>query len=119
MKLRPPSLTIPFLDEQTLVFAVPSVAALAKTDHGVIRERHAAPEEISHASFLLEARYDEAGLAARVMLAAARALPFLPAGAYSLLDLPPGALWDRSASCRRKRMAVSTVIFGVIKRSAK
>lgn len=94
-----------FLDEQTLVFAVPSVAALEETDHGVMLERHAAPGETSHASFLLEARYDEAGLAARVMLAAARALPFLQAGAYSLLDLPPGALWgERRAAAEKEWM---------------
>jgi len=82
-----------FLDEQTQVFPVPSIAALEETNHGVLLERHAAAAETSHASFLLEARYDEAGLAARMMLAAARALPFLQAGAYSLLDLPPGVLW--------------------------
>ncbi len=82
-----------FLDEQTRVFAVPSIAALEETNRGVLLERHAAAGEASHASFLLEARYDEAGLAARMMLAAARTLPSLQVGAYSLLDLPPGALW--------------------------
>lgn len=82
-----------FLDEKTQVFAVPSIAALEETNRGVMLERRAAAGEASHASFLLEARYDEAGLAARMMLAAARSLPFLRAGAYSLLDLPPGALW--------------------------
>lgn len=82
-----------FLDEQTLVFPVPSIAALEQTHHGVTLERHAAAGAAGHAAFLLEARYDEAGLAARMMVAAARALPFLQAGAYSLLDLPPGALW--------------------------
>ncbi|WP_296895693.1 Gfo/Idh/MocA family oxidoreductase [Thiobacillus sp.] len=82
-----------FRDEETLVFPVPSIAALEETNRGVVLERHAAAGEASHASFLLEARYDEAGLAARMMLAAARTLPSLQAGAYSLLDLPPGALW--------------------------
>ena len=82
-----------FLDEQTRVFAVPSIGALEETNRGVMLERHAAAGDAGHASVLLEARYDEAGLAARMMLAAARALPFLKAGAYSLLDLPPGALW--------------------------
>jgi diaminopimelate dehydrogenase len=82
-----------FLDGKTLVFPVPSIAALEETNRGVLLERRAAPGEAGHASFLLEARYDEAGLAARMMLAAARSLPFLQAGAYSLLDLPPGALW--------------------------
>lgn len=82
-----------FLDEQTLVFPVPSIAALQTATHGITLERHAAPGATGHAAFLLEARYDEAGLAARMMVAAARALPHLSAGAYSLLDLPPGALW--------------------------
>ena len=82
-----------FLDEETRVFPVPSIAALEETNRGVLLERRAAAGEASHGSFLLEARYDEVGLAARMMLAAARALPFLQAGAYSPLDLPPGALW--------------------------
>lgn len=82
-----------FLDEQTLVFQVPSVAVLEETDRGVLLERRATAGEAGHAAFMLEARFDEAGLAAQMMLAAARALPSLPAGAYSLLDLPPGALW--------------------------
>ncbi len=91
-----------FLDEQTQVFAVPSIAALEETNHGVMLERRAAAGEASHASFLLEARYDEAGLAARMMLAAARSLPFLRAGAYSLLDLPPGALWGEQRPVAEK-----------------
>lgn len=91
-----------FLDEQTLVFPVPSIAALEQADHGVLLERRAAPGETGHAAFLLEARYDEAGLAARMMLVAARALPALPAGAYSLLDLPPGALWGEQRAAAEK-----------------
>jgi diaminopimelate dehydrogenase len=91
-----------FLDEQTLVFPVPSIDALEQINHGVTLERHAAAGEASHASFLLEARYDGAGLAARMMLAAARALPFLQAGAYSLLDLPPGALWGEQRPVAEK-----------------
>jgi diaminopimelate dehydrogenase len=91
-----------FLDEQTQVFAVPSIAALEETNHGVTLERRAAPGDASHASWLLEARYDEAGLAARMMLAAARALPFLQAGAYSLLDLPPGMLWGEQRPVAEK-----------------
>lgn len=91
-----------FLDEQTQVFAVPSIAALEDTNHGVTLERRATPGDASHASWLLEARYDEAGLAARMMLAAARALPFLKAGAYSLLDLPPGGLWGEQRPVAEK-----------------
>jgi diaminopimelate dehydrogenase len=82
-----------FLDEDTRVFAVDSLAALEESRRGVTLERRTAAGEAGHAAFLLEARYDEAELAARMMLAAARALPALRPGAYSLLDLPPGALW--------------------------
>lgn len=85
-----------FLDEETLVFAVPSIDALQQPNRGLVLERHAAAGEAGSGDFLLEARYDEAGLAARMMLAAARALPFLAAGAHTLLDLPPGALWGDS-----------------------
>jgi diaminopimelate dehydrogenase len=81
-----------FLDEQTLVFPVPSIAALEETNRGILLERHGKPGDAGHSSFLLEARFDEPGLAARMMLAAAQSLPSLQAGAYSLLDLPLGAL---------------------------
>ncbi|MES2370225.1 Gfo/Idh/MocA family oxidoreductase [Thiobacillus thioparus] len=91
-----------FCDEETRVFSVPSIAALEETNRGVVLERRAAAGEAGHASFLLEARYDEAGLAARMMLAAARALPSLQAGAYSLLDLPPGALWGEQRPAAEK-----------------
>jgi len=91
-----------FLDEQTLVLPLDSIAALEETNRGVTLERHAEPGATGHATFLLEARYDEAGLAARMMLAAARALPYLQAGAYSLLDLPPGALWGEQRPVAEK-----------------
>ena len=91
-----------FLDEETLVFPVPSIAALEETDRGVWLERHAAADDPAHAAFLLEARYDEAGLAARMMVAAARALPFLQPGAHALLDLPPGALWGEQRAAAEK-----------------
>lgn len=91
-----------FRDEETQVFPVPSIAALEETNRGVLLERRAAAGEAGHASFLLEARYDEAGLAARMMLAATRALPFLQAGAHSLLDLPPGALWGEQRPAAEK-----------------
>jgi diaminopimelate dehydrogenase len=91
-----------FLDQQTLVFTVPNIDALEETNRGVMLKRRAAPGEASHTSFLLEARYDEAGLAARMMLAAAHSLRLLPAGAYSLLDLPPGALWGEQRAAAEK-----------------
>lgn len=91
-----------FLDEETRVFAVDSLAALEETLQGVTLERQAAAGGAGHAAFLLEARYDEAELAARVMLAAARVLPSLGPGAYSLLDLPPGALWGTQRPAAEK-----------------
>jgi diaminopimelate dehydrogenase len=91
-----------FLDQQTLVFPVPSIDALEETNRGVMLERRASQGEAGHTSFLLEARYDEAGLAARVMLAAAHALKALPAGAYSLLDVPPGVLWGEQRAAAEK-----------------
>lgn len=91
-----------FLNEQTLVFPVPSIAALEETNRGVLLERRAAAVEASHSSFLLEARFDEVGVAARMMLAAARSLPSLQAGAHSLLDLPPGALWGEQRTAAEK-----------------
>jgi diaminopimelate dehydrogenase len=87
-----------FLDAETLVFPVASLADLEQVNRGVLLERHAAPGAPGHAHFLLEARYAEAELAAQVMLAAARALPLLKHGAHSLLDLPPGALWGERRS---------------------
>lgn len=91
-----------FLDEQTLVFPVPSIAALEETNRGILLERHGKPGDTGHYSFLLEARFDEAGLAARMMLAAAQSLPTLQAGAYSLLDLPLGALWGQQSPAEEK-----------------
>lgn len=91
-----------FIDEQTFVFPVDSVAALEEADRGVLMQRHAAKGEGCHASFLLEARFNEAWLAARMMLAAARALPALQPGASSLLDLPPGALWGERRQAAEK-----------------
>ena len=91
-----------FLDEQTLVFPVPSIATLEETTRGVLLERHGKPGNASHSSFLLEARFDEASIAAQMMLAATRALPALSAGAYSLLDLPLGSLWGQQRPAEEK-----------------
>jgi diaminopimelate dehydrogenase len=91
-----------YLDEQTLVFPVDSIAALEESNRGLLLERHTAAGEPSHASLLLEARFNETELAARMMLAAARALPFLHAGAHSLFDLPPGVLWGDQGTASAK-----------------
>lgn len=87
-----------FLDEETLVFPVEDLAALEETNRGASLERHAAAGDASHAALLLEARFNEAELAARMMLAAVRALPMLQHGAYSLLDLPPLMLWGEQSA---------------------
>jgi diaminopimelate dehydrogenase len=91
-----------FLDEQTLVFTVPSVATLEETNRGIVLERHGKPGDVSHSSFLLEARFDETSLAARIMIAAAQSLSTLHAGAYSLLDLPLNTLWEQQSSAAEK-----------------
>ncbi|SDS34531.1 Rossmann-fold NAD(P)-binding domain-containing protein [Pseudomonas oryzae] len=87
-----------YLDEETLVFPVASVADLEETDRGLLLERHAAASNGSHAAMLLEARFNEIELAARMMLAGARALPLLQRGAWSLLDIPPLLLWGNQGA---------------------
>lgn len=82
-----------FLDEETFVFPVESVAALEEEDHGVVLERRGSVGQTGHQQFLLEARFRLPTLAAQVMLAAARALPGLGPGAHSLFDVPLAALW--------------------------
>ena len=91
-----------FLDEQTLVFPVPSVSTLEETNRGIVLERHGKPGDVSHSSFLLEARFDETSLAARIMIAAAQSLSTLHAGSYSLLDLPLNTLWGQQSSAEEK-----------------
>lgn len=59
-----------YLDEETLVFLVDSVAELEEADRGLLLERHAAAGEPGHAALLVEARVNETAMAARVMLAA-------------------------------------------------
>lgn len=93
-------------------------AAMEETNRGVLLERRAAAREASHASFLLEARFDEAGLVARMMLAAAQSLPALQAGAYSPLDLPLGALWGEQRTAA-EMSGCKSPIFCVTKRRAK
>jgi diaminopimelate dehydrogenase len=77
-----------FLDEETLVFPVESVAALEDEGRGVVVERRGTAGRTGHQMLLLEARFDRPSLAAQVMLAAARALPDLPAGAHALSEVP-------------------------------
>ena len=90
------------LDGETLVFPVADLAELEDHNRGVLIERHAASGALDHTQLLFEARYDEARLAARMMLAASRALPGLPTGAHSLLDVPPAALWGEARLAAEK-----------------
>lgn len=91
-----------FLDEQTLVFPVPSIETLEETNRGVMLERYGKAGDVGHASFLLEARFDEEGLAARMMVTAAKSLTTPRVGAYSLLDLPLSALWGQQGPAEEK-----------------
>jgi diaminopimelate dehydrogenase len=82
-----------FLDEETLVFPVESVAALEDEGHGIVLERWGEAAGTPHQRLLLEARFDPVAFTAQVMVAAARALPDLAPGAHTLLDLAPAQLF--------------------------
>jgi diaminopimelate dehydrogenase len=79
--------------EEILVFPVDSLAALEDEDHGLLMERRGTAAGVDHQLLLLEARFSETALSAEVMLAAARLLPSRRHAAFSLLDIPPAALW--------------------------
>jgi diaminopimelate dehydrogenase len=82
-----------FIEDDTFVFPVDSIAMLEEEGHGVLLERRGAAGAVDHQLFLLEGRYSERALAAQVMIAAARAVSNHGHRAYSLLDLPLGSLW--------------------------
>jgi diaminopimelate dehydrogenase len=82
-----------YLGEETFVVPVDSIAALEEEGHGIVMERRGATGRTEHQLLLLEARYSEAALAGAIMVAAARALPDCTKGAYTVFDLPLGALW--------------------------
>ncbi|UZR27215.1 hypothetical protein [Methylococcus mesophilus] len=84
-----------FLGEETLVFQVDDVSALEDEGQGVLLKRYGTAARTAHQLLLFEARVSELALSAQCMAAAARALPGLKARAYSLFDLPPGALWGQ------------------------
>ena len=81
-----------FLDEETLVLPVESIAMLEDEGHGVVLERWGTSAGKAHQRFLLEGRFDRVAVTAQMMVAAARALPTLVAGAHTLADLPPSVL---------------------------
>lgn len=81
-----------YAGEETLVFPVERIAALESAG-GILLERRENTAPSAHLQLLLEARFAEPALSARVMLAAARALPQCARRAYSLFELPLGSLW--------------------------
>ncbi len=82
-----------FVGEEVFVFPVDSIASLEETGHGVVMERRGSAGIADHQLFLLEARFSEYALSALVMITAARAMVHRGKRAYSLFDLPLGALW--------------------------
>jgi len=79
-----------YAGEETLVFPVDDLAAFEAAGSGMVLERRGtggAGDAGSHQSLLLEARFDVARFAARIMLDAARRLPQLKPGAHAY------ALW--------------------------
>ena len=81
-----------FLDQETIVLPVDSIAALEDEGHGVVLERWGTAGGKAHQRFLLEGRFDFPSVTAQLMVSAARALPGLRPGAHSLCDLPPASL---------------------------
>jgi diaminopimelate dehydrogenase len=86
-----------FLREDTQVFPVESLAELEQEGRGVVLDRRGPPGRLGHQHLLLEARFDETILTARVMLAAARALPQLEPGAYFLTEITLSEMWGEGA----------------------
>lgn len=86
-----------FLGEETQIFPMESLASLEQEGRGVVLDRRSSPQRLGRQHFMLEGRFDKAVVTAEVMLAAARALPDLDPGAYSLVDLPLSALWGERA----------------------
>jgi diaminopimelate dehydrogenase len=83
-----------FVDEETVVIPVDSVAELEEEGRGVVLERLGLAAGDAHQRFLLEGRFDLPSVAAQIMVAAARALPALAPGAHGFGDVPPRALWQ-------------------------
>jgi len=83
-----------FLDEQSVVIPVGSLAELEHEGHGVVLERLGLAAGDAHQRFLLEGRFDLFSVTAQVMVAAARALPLLGPGVHRLSGIPPEELWQ-------------------------
>ena len=76
-----------YAGEETFVFPVADLAAVEAAGSGMVLERLGTGTQGAHQSLLLEARFDVAAFAARVMLDAARRVPQLEHGAH------PYSLW--------------------------
>lgn len=86
-----------FLGEETQVFPLESLTSLEQEGRGVVVDRRGSSQRLGRRHFVLEGRLDEVVVTAEVMLAAARVLPDLDPGAYSLADIPLSALWGELA----------------------
>jgi len=86
-----------FLQEDTQVFPVVSLAGLEQEGRGVVLDRRGPPGRLGHHHLLLEVRLDDTVLTAQVMVAAARALSQLDPGAYFLPEIPLSAMWGEKA----------------------
>lgn len=93
-----------FLDTETIVLPVESIAALEDEGHGIVLERRGAAGRTGHQLFLLEARFDRWALGGQTMVAAARAAPGRRPGAYSLLDIPFAALAVMATATQRAKV---------------
>jgi diaminopimelate dehydrogenase len=85
-----------FLDEETLVLPVDSVATLEEEGHGLVIERWGHAGGKDHQRFLLEGRFDRIAVAGQTMVSAARALATLRPGAHPLDTIPPASLHPQS-----------------------
>ena len=85
-----------FLDEETLILPVDSVATLEEEGHGLVIERWGRAGGKDHQRFLLEGRFDRIAIAGQMMASAARALVTLRPGAHPLDTIPPASLHPRS-----------------------
>ncbi len=78
-----------FVNDETRVTAVPSVAELQTTGHGVLLERHGGSGSAENQDMGLTLRINNPSLTAQIMVAAARASTRLAPGAYTLPEIPP------------------------------
>jgi diaminopimelate dehydrogenase len=81
-----------FLNEETVVLPVDSLASLEEEGHGLVMERWGRASGRDHQRFLVEGRFEHTAIAGQAMVAAVRALPRLRPGAHKLNEVPLAAL---------------------------